>query len=35
MEPIAETPDNWKWKYPIIPIRSLPLSEAKLKEATH
>jgi electron transport complex protein RnfB len=21
MEPLAETPDNWKWKYPIIPIK--------------
>ena len=21
MEPIGETPDNWKWKYPIIPIK--------------
>jgi electron transport complex protein RnfB len=35
MEPVAETPDNWKWKYPIIPIRALPLSEVKLKEAAN
>ena len=25
METIGETPDNWKWKYPIIPIKSLPI----------
>lgn len=23
MEPIEETPDNWKWKYPTIPIQSV------------
>jgi len=22
MEPIDETPENWKWKYPVIPIKS-------------
>jgi electron transport complex protein RnfB len=21
MEPIGETPENWKWKYPVIPIK--------------
>jgi Na+-translocating ferredoxin:NAD+ oxidoreductase subunit B len=21
METIGETPDNWKWKYPTIPIK--------------
>jgi Na+-translocating ferredoxin:NAD+ oxidoreductase subunit B len=21
MQPIGETPDNWKWKYPVIPIK--------------
>ena len=25
MEPIGETPDNWKWKYPTIPIKSIPI----------
>jgi electron transport complex protein RnfB len=24
MEPVAETPDNWKWKYPVIPIKVMP-----------
>jgi electron transport complex protein RnfB len=23
MLPIPETPDNWRWKYPIIPIKAL------------
>lgn len=23
MEPIAETPDNWKWKHPVIPIKAI------------
>ena len=23
MEPIGETPDNWKWKRPVIPIKSV------------
>ena len=27
MLPIAENPDNWKWKYPVIPIIAVP-SEA-------
>ena len=25
MVAVGETPDNWKWKYPIIPIKSLPI----------
>jgi hypothetical protein len=25
MEVIAEHPDNWKWKYPVIPILSMPV----------
>jgi electron transport complex protein RnfB len=24
MLPIAENPDNWKWKYPVIPIIAVP-----------
>ena len=24
MQPIAETPDNWKWKHPVIPIVAMP-----------
>ena len=26
MEPIGETPDNWKWKYPMIPIKSIAIT---------
>ena len=26
MQPIGETPDNWKWKYPTIPIKSIPIT---------
>ena len=26
MQPIGETPDNWKWKYPIIPIKSIAIT---------
>ena len=32
MKPVAITPDNWKWKYPIIPIRTISLNEVKLKD---
>jgi len=28
MLPIAETPDNWKWKYPVFPIKVLPADTA-------
>jgi len=26
MVPVAVSPDNWKWKYPIIPITAVPFS---------
>ncbi len=26
MQPIGETPDNWKWKYPMIPIKSIAIT---------
>ena len=26
MQPIDETPDNWKWKYPMIPIKSIAIT---------
>lgn len=26
MEPIGETPDNWKWKHPVIPIKALGMT---------
>lgn len=25
MVPLAQTPDNWKWKYPVFPIIAMPL----------
>ena len=28
MQPIGETPDNWKWKYPMIPIKSIAITPA-------
>ena len=26
MQPIGETPENWKWKYPMIPIKSIAIT---------
>jgi hypothetical protein len=23
MEPIAESPDNWKWRYPVFEIKAI------------
>ncbi len=30
MQPIGVTPDNWKWKHPVIPIKSLPVKPAQI-----
>jgi len=30
MVALAETPDNWKWKYPVFPIKALPVDSGKV-----
>ena len=30
MQPIEETPDNWKWKYPVIPIKAVSAAGEKV-----
>ena len=29
MLPIPETPENWRWKYPVIPIKALAINSGK------
>ncbi|MBC7755662.1 MAG: electron transport complex subunit RsxB [Bdellovibrio sp.] len=33
METVGETPDNWKWKYPMIPIKSMPITSLAIESA--